>query len=133
MIENWRIYAIVIILTLCLIDLVATYYYVYKYKKWQPNKPYKLIELNPLLRFLWNKFGLHLGMFIGAVIILSLNYIISKEAHWILVLIIFGFLCFTMYNHCNNITLLHKLIEQYPCGHLPVGTFGNVVGNNPIK
>jgi len=130
MIENWRIYAIIVILTFCIVDLGATYYYVKKYKQWQPNKPYELIELNPLLRFLWNKFGLELGMFIGAVILLSLNYLITKEAHWIIVFLLFSFLCFTMYNHYHNITLLHKLIEQYPSGHLPVETFGNVVGNN---
>ena len=128
--ENWRIYAIVIILALCVIDLVATYYYVYTYKKWQPNKPYRLIELNPLLRFLWNKFGLHIGMFIGGVIILSINYLVAKEAHWIIVLLLLGFLVFAMYNHFNNISLLHKLIDKYPSGSLPEEIFGKVIGNN---
>lgn len=129
--DSWRVWAIFLILTLCLVDLLATYYYIGTYKKWQPDKPYKLIEMNPLLRFLWNKFGLHVGMFIGAVVILALNYLVAKEAHWIIVLLLFGFLIFTMYNHYSNTLLLHKLIEQYPLGHLPAAVFGIVPGNNP--
>jgi len=70
-------------------------------------------------------------MFIGAVIILALNYIVSKEAHWLIVCLLLGFLIFTMFNHFKNITLLIKLINQYPLGHLPVAVFGKVIGNNP--
>lgn len=128
--NDWRFYAIIIIMTLCFVDLVMTYYYVYTYKNWQPNKPYKLIELNPLLRFLWNTFGLHLGMFIGAVFILTLNYLVVRYAHWSIILVLFCVLSFTMYNHAHNTTLLHKLIEMYPSGSLPESTFGKVVGNN---
>ena len=128
--NNWRFYIVIIILGLCLIDLVATYYYVYTYKQWQLNKPYNLIEMNPLLRFLWNKFGFHLGMFIGAVVILSLNYIIAKEAHWIIVCLLLGFLLFAIFNHFNNIILIGKLITKYPSGILPTKIFGEVVGNN---
>ena len=130
MIENWRTYAIIILLTLSFLDLAFTYYYVNVYKKWQPFKPFNLIELNPMMTFLWNKFGLHLGMFIGSVIILSLMYLIGKEAHWIIVLIIFIVLCFEMFNHWNNIHLLWKLMEQYPQGILPESIFGVVIGNN---
>ena len=130
MIEQWRILAIVILLGLSLLDLGATYYYVYKYKQWQPNKPYNQIELNPLLVFLWNTFGLHLGMFIGAVIILSLNYIVARYAHWGVVLLVGGFMLFAMFNHYKNINLLFKLINKYPSGHLPEKVFGNVTGNN---
>jgi len=130
MIENWRTIAIVVILTLGVLDLCLTLYYVYTYKNWQQNKPYKLIELNPLLVFLWNKFGLYIGMFIGAVFILSLQYIITKEAHWIIVGLLFGFLLFTLFNHYTNINLLHNLIIKYPNGHLPIEVFGEVVGNN---
>jgi len=121
---------VIFILALCLVDLVATYYYIYTYKQWQPNKPYSEIELNPLLRFLWEKFGFHIGMLIGAVLILALNYIIAKEAHWAIVVLFGAVLCWAMFNHFNNITLLGKLIEQYPSGYLPVETFGEVVGNN---
>ena len=127
---SWRIYAIIVIMILCFIDLSATYYYVNKYKKWQPNKPYNLIEMNPLLRFLWNNFGLTLGMLIGAVILLAINYLVIKFAHWSLVLILFLILIWAMFNHFTNINLLHKLIEQYPLGTLPGKIFGNVVGNN---
>jgi hypothetical protein len=131
MIENWRIYIIVILMTLSLVDLGLTYHYIYKYKKWQPEKPFNLIEKNPLLVFLWNKLGLHLGMFVGSVIILTLIYIVGKEAHWIIVLLLCLFLSWAMFNHYTNINLLHKLIEKYPSGYLPKETFGGVIGNNP--
>ena len=121
---------VIILLILSIIDLTATYYYVYKYKQWQPNKPYSLIERNPLLVFLWNNFGLHLGMFIGSVIILSLIYIVGKSAHPLIVGLLFLFLCYEMLNHHNNIGLLGKLINKYPTGHLPEKVFGEVVGNN---
>lgn len=130
MIEHWRIYAIIFLMTVSLVDLGLTYYYVSKYKTWQPNKPYEKIELNPLLRFLWNTFGLHLGMFIGAVVILSLNYVVGRYAHWIVVLILIGFISLALFNHFKNINLLFKLINKYPTGHLPESVFGKVVGNN---
>jgi len=103
---NIRLIAIIIIMILCVTDLCLTYYYVNKYKKWQPNKPYKLIERNPLLTFSWNNFGLHLGMFIGAVVIIALNYIVAKNAHWLFVCLLFSFLIFAMFNHTRNIGLL---------------------------
>lgn len=127
---NVRLLAVIIIMTLCVTDLCLTYFYIYKYKQWQPDKPYKLIELNPLLRFSWEKFGLHLGMFVASVIIIALNYIVSRDAHWAIVTILIGFLIWAIFNHHNNIMLLHKLIEQYPSGHLPEMVFGKVIGNN---
>ena len=131
MMENWRIWIIIILMSLSLIDLSATYFYIYKYKQWQPDKPYNLIENNPLLVFLWNNFGLHLGMFIGSVIILSLIYIVGKSAHPIVSLILFLFLGYALQNHYTNINLISALIEKYPSGHLPLEVFGEVVGNNP--
>ena len=131
MFENWRVFTLVLLLTLSVLDLVFTFFYVTVYKHWQPFKPYNLIELNPLLVFLWNKFGLYLGMLIGSVIILSLMYLIGKEAHWIIIVILLIVLCFEMFNHWNNIHLLWKLMEQYPSGFLPESIFGIVVGNNP--
>lgn len=131
MIEKWRIWVIAILLVFSLCDLLLTYYYVYEYKKWQPNKPYNLIELNPLLVFLWNTFGLHLGMFIGSVIILSLIYVIARYAHPIVIFLVGASLLFAMFNHFKNINLLTKLIQNYPTGHLPESTFGEVVGSNP--
>lgn len=131
MIENWRVWVIVILLTLSVIDIVATYYYVKTYKDWQPNKPYNLMEKNPLLLFLWNQLGLTLGTIVGAVIIWTLIYIVGKSAHWIVVLLMILFLCYALFNHWTNINLLHKLIEMYPTGHLPEETFGKVIGNNP--
>ena len=123
-------YVMILLLIMSSVDLISTYYYVYKYKKWQPEKPYNLIENNPLLVFLWNTFGLHLGMFIGSVIILSLIYIVSKSAYPIVVLILFMVLGYALFNHYTNINLLGKLIEKYPSGHLPTEVFGEVMGNN---
>ncbi len=131
MIETWRIWVIAILLFLSVTDLGLTYYYVHKYKNWQPEKPYNLIEKNPLLVFLWNTFGLHLGMFIGSVVILSLIYIVGKSAHPIVVGLLFLFLGYALFNHYTNINLLHSLIDKYPTGYLPKETFGNVTGNNP--
>lgn len=128
--ETWRIYAIVILMTLSALDLSLTAYYVHKYKTWQPNKPYNLIELNPPLVFLWNNLGFWIGHIIGSIIILTLIFIVGKSAHPIVILVIFLFLCYAMFNHYTNITLLHKLIEQYPSGHLPEKIFGIVEGNN---
>ena len=127
---NIRIIITIIIMTLCVTDLCLTYFYVYKYKQWQPNKPYKMIEMNPLLRFSWENFGLHIGMIIASVVILALNYIISRDAHWAIVTILLGFLTWAVFNHINNTTLLFKLIEQYPTGHLPEAIFGKVIGSN---
>lgn len=127
---EWRIWVIVILMTLSIIDLGLTYYYVHKYKKWQPDKPYNMIEKNPLLVFLWNNIGLHLGMIVGSAIILTLIYIVGKTAHPIIVGILFLFLSWVVaFNHIKNINLLHQLIEKYPSGYLPKEIFGEVVGN----
>ncbi len=128
--DNWRLILLIIIMTLCVVDLTMTAIYVHKYKKWQPNKPYKEIELNPVLVFLWNKLGFVIGMIVASVVILSLNFIIARDAHWILPVVILGLLIFTIFNHAKNFTLLTQLIKQYPLGHLPEQIFGTVVGNN---
>lgn len=127
---TWKLALIIVLLTLSVVDLAWTYYYVHTYKKWQPEKPYKLIELNPLLVFLWSKLGLHLGMFVGSVIILTLNYLVAKYAHPIVSLLVLGFLIFAMFNHSSNTTLLHMLMEKYPTGYLPTEVFGVVEGSN---
>ena len=130
MIENWRIWIIVILMSLSLIDLSATYYYISKYKVWQPDKPFNLIENNPLLVFLWNNMGFIIGSVIGTIIILSLMFIIGKSAHPIVIGIVMIFLIYALQNHYTNINLLNTLIEKYPSGHLPLKVFGEVVGNN---
>jgi hypothetical protein len=129
--EEWRIWAIVILMTLSVLDLGATAYYVNKYKTWQPEKPYKLIELNPLLVFLWNNLGFWFGMIVGSAIILPLIFIVGKTAHWGVLVAMFLVLSWVMFNHYTNINLLHALIDKYPSGHLPVETFGEVIGSNP--
>ncbi len=126
-----RLTIIIILMTMSVIDLALTYHYVSKYKEWQLEKPYNLIENNPLLVFLWNMLGLKMGMFVGSVIILSLIYIIGKTAHPIVIGILFLFLTYAIHNHYININLLGSLIEKYPTGHLPIETFGNVIGSNP--
>lgn len=128
---NWRIYVIIILMTMSVVDLALTYHYVSKYKEWQPEKPYNTIENNPLLVFLWNMLGLKLGTFVGSVIILTLIYIIGKTAHPIVIGVLFLFLAYALHNHYININLIGSLIEKYPSGHLPVETFGEVIGNNP--
>ena len=128
---NWRLIVTIILITLSLTDLILTYYYVSKYKKWQPNKPYNLIEKNPLLVFLWNNFGLKIGMIIGSIIILSLIYLVCKSANPIILIILFFLLCWTIgINHIKNINLLKELIIKYPSGYLPKKIFGEVMGNN---
>lgn len=131
--KDWRFYVLIVIFVMSIIDISLTYYYVNKYKKWQPEKPYKLIELNPILVFLWNNTNLIIGTLVSGVIFLTLDYIIVKDAHWLVVLLLLSFLVFALYNHHNNITLLNKLIEQYPSGYLPESIFGFVEGNNLIK
>lgn len=127
---QWRLIAIIVLLTLSVIDLGLTYYYINKYKKWQSNKPYNMIELNPLLVVLWNNLGLLIGTILGGIVILTLIYIVAKTAHFVIVILLGLFLLFALFNHYTNINLLHQLIEKYPLGHLPEQVFGKVVGNN---
>ncbi len=126
---DWRLIATIGLIVLSVVDLSLTGYYVQKYKKWQPDKPYKLIERNPLLVFLWNTMGLWIGLLVGGVIILSLMFIVGKSAHWLVILLLLCFLIWAMFNHYTNINLLHQLIEKYPSGYLPTEIFGKVVGN----
>jgi uncharacterized protein YacL len=130
MTEPWRVIVIGILLLLSVIDIISTFYYINKYKKWQPNKPYNLIENNPLLVILWNQLGLIAGTIIGALIIWTLIFIVGKTAHPIVIGIVFLMLIYALFNHYTNIGLLHQLIEKYPSGYLPSETFGIVEGNN---
>lgn len=116
MIKNWRTIIIIILMTLSLIDLGATYYYVKKYKTWQPEKEYHLMEGNPLLVMLWDKLGFNIGMFVGSVIIFSLIYIVGKTAHPVVVLMLFLVLVYVMFNHYSNISLLKELIQKHSGG-----------------
>jgi uncharacterized protein YacL len=128
---DWKTILIIVIMTLSFADLLFTFYYVHEYKKWQPQKNYNLIELNPLLVFLWTKLGFVIGHIVGSIIILSLVYIVARYSHWTIALLLLIVLIFAMFNHANNIQLLWKLIEKYPTGYLPVETFGVVQGSNP--
>ena len=128
--EKWRLYIIIILMTMSVIDLALTYRYVSEYKEWQPEKPYNLIENNPLLVFLWSMLGLKIGTFVGSVIIISLIYIVGKTAHPIVVGLLFVFLTYAIHNHYININLIGDLITKYPSGHLPIEKFGEVIGNN---
>jgi len=127
---NFRLILIILIMSLSIVDLVLTGYYINKYKRWQPEKPYKLMELNPVLVFLWTKLGFWIGMFVGSVFILTLNFIVAKYAHWSVAVLVLGVLIFTLFNHVANLTLLFKLIAKYPSGYLPASIFGFVEGNN---
>jgi hypothetical protein len=128
-----RLLLTIILICLSVTDLSLTFYYVSKYRNWQPQKPFNLMENNPLLVFLWNHLGLILGIILGSVIILTMIWFISTDLHWIFTVILLALLIWTMYNHYNNIVLLGKLIEKYPSGYLPEAIFGVVVGNNLNK
>ena len=130
MTQDFRFYLTIVIMTLCVLDLAFTFYYVHEYKSWQKNKPYNKIELNPILVFLWNRMGFVVGSFVSAVILLSLNWIVVRYA-WIgIPILVCLFLIWAMYNHAHNIQLLWQLIEKYPSGYLDPKVFGNVIGNN---
>ena len=127
--ETYRLILIILVMSLSIIDLSVTAYYVNKYKKWQPEKPYKLIELNPVLVYLWNNLGFIIGMIVGSIIILVLNFLIAKNVYWIIPVIIICIMIWSILNNFKNLGLLNDLIIKYPTGHLPE-VFGNVVGNN---
>ena len=130
MITNWRTILIVALLVLSIVDITATFLYVRQYKAWQPTKPYNLIELNPLLCFLWNKLGLYIGMIVGSVVMLTLVFIVGRDAHWVVGVLLFCVLIWAMFNHFNNFGILQQLIEKYPSGSLPEEVFGIVKGSN---
>lgn len=130
MIEAWRLIATAVILSLGIADLIMTFRYIRKYKRWQPNKPYKLMEKNPLLVFLWKKLGIEKGTIAGGLIILFLIYIIGLNTHWSIIALLFTFQVGAILGHRKNMKLLNKLINKYPSGHLPEKTFGKVEGNN---
>lgn len=112
------------------IDLGFTYIYVFEYRKWQPTKPYRLIEKNPILLMSWNVFGLTMGTLFGAAIFLVLEYAIVKYAHPVFGILLLVLILMAIFNTRKNIKLLGKLRNQYPNGHLPEQTFGKVEGNN---
>ena len=130
---NYRLILIITLICLSILDLTLTYYYIDKYKKWQKDKPYNLIESNPLLVFLFNKFGLILGMIIGSIIILTLIYFISSELFILFPILLLLVEIWKLWNHYNNITLLDKLILKYPLGYIPESIFGIVIGNNKVS
>jgi len=105
-----------IMLFLSSMDLFLTYYYICRYKKWQPNKPYKKMEGNPLLCFLFNKFGHHIGWLIGVMIILFGVYFITIKTHIIIVGILFVLLVMAIIKTIKNIKKLNELIIKYPNG-----------------
>ena len=118
------------VLSMGIIDLALTYDYLTKYKKWQPNKPFNMIEMNPLLVFLLNRYGIKAGLLSGGIVILIIQFIIALDAHWVVVALLIIFQIYALFNHNKNLNLLDKLIKKYPTGYLPKETFGEVVGNN---
>lgn len=131
--ELWREIVLIVVLCLSAVDLALTYTYVKKYKKWQPHKPYRMMESNPLLVLCWDNLGLKSGGAIADIIILTINALIVIYLHWAVSIILFILLIITFMAHRKNFKLLNKLIKKYPSGHLPEKTFGKVEGNNKIK
>lgn len=111
-------------------DLMLTSTYIATYKAWQPKKPYRLIEKNPLINLCLEKLGLRNGLLASLPIIFILNVFLLLILHWIILLVWLLIMFFVMYNHYKNFTLLGKLIDKYPNGHLPKDKFGEVIGNN---
>ena len=99
----------IIVLILFGIDMLLTVSYVYKYKEWQPEKPYNQMEKNPLLVWLWNHVGLIEGWVIGVIIIASiLLTLFAFTDKWFAFMMI-GIYSLVIFNHIKNFWLLHIL------------------------
>jgi hypothetical protein len=101
---------------LSFIDLSLTYFYIKTYSNWIPERLFSEMEQNPLLLFLWNNFGLELGTLFGALIILSLIYLIGKKANLIVAIPVIGVLVFAIFINIQHIIMLFDLIKLYPTG-----------------
>ena len=99
----------IVVIGLSIIDMILTHYYVYKYKKFYPQKPYSKMELNPLLYKCWSAFGLETGGVLASIIIVliisGIVFIVSPLFNLIFIVI------FTLanLNTIRNISLLRKL------------------------
>lgn len=105
-----------IMVLLSFIDLSLTYFYIKTYSNWIPERLFSEMEQNPLLLFLWNTFGLELGMLFGALIIFSLIYLIGKKANLIIVITVIGVIVFAIFINIQHIIMLLDLIKLYPTG-----------------
>jgi len=113
-----RVIIFAIFVFLFLLDMMSTFYYVSNYSEWQPEKPYNLMEKNPMLVFLWNLLGLPIGTIVGGAIILSLLYLIAFKSSggcgWVTIGGIVCLFIFAIINNIINTNLLIKLREIYP-------------------
>lgn len=94
------------------LDLLLTGYYVYSYKKYAPAREYNKMERNPMLVFLFNHFGILIGLCIGSIIIFLIWHILISY-----ITIYISFLMMPLYfraiiNHAKNIRMLNNLIEK---------------------
>lgn len=115
---KWRKVFLITILILSLIDLGLTYNYINEYSNWQINKPFNEMEQNILLVYLWNVFGLKLGMVIGALIIWSLLILISRSASWIILISLLAVFIFGIVINIMHTIQLYDLIKLYPLGYI---------------
>lgn len=97
-----------IILLLFLVDITFTYLNISKFRKLYPKKDPYLIELNPLLRFLWKKLGLLKGGIVGTIIQIGLLFIIFLVFNRDTLLVLMGAFLMVILIHLDNFILLLK-------------------------
>lgn len=76
---------IIILITLSLLDLGATYLYLNSFHKKFPLLDYKTLEANPVFRLAMSHFGLTKGMLIGGIIVFAILLLIvfSLTEKWL--------------------------------------------------
>lgn len=112
--ENWRKYAIALLLILSVIDITLTFVYLNQYHNWQPDKAFNQMESNPLLLFLINILGLNFGLVIGSIIIWSLLVLIGKKGAWYVVVPVAFVLIFASIITLIHLNMLHELMDKFP-------------------
>jgi hypothetical protein len=106
------------VLLLSLIDLCLTHYYVSLYKEWDSDRFYNEMEGNPLLCFLFNKFGHDVGIVIGGFIIMFLMYLVVNLANFFFTIILLVVLIIAIVRSIINIEKLKKLMIEYSDGDI---------------
>lgn len=87
-------------------DILLTYIFVYFYRaKYPRDKDWKELEINPLVKFFWSKFGLHKGTTFKVLIIdiplVLLIIILTFKSEFILGSV-FGIYAITLFIHYAN-------------------------------
>ena len=67
---------IILIFVFWFFDMLFTYINVKKYRKLFPEKDYKKMEMNGIVTFFWNRFGLEEGTFVASLYTFALLLIV---------------------------------------------------------